>query len=241
MKITRVTLWKVALISHVAYYMADGKVCDTVESIILRVDTDAKISGWGEVCPIPHYLPAYAGGVASALAELSPVFLGANPLGVEALMTKLNACLQGHEYAKSPLDIACWDITAQVAGMPLYRLLGGRQAQDMPLYHSISCLSPDVMARFAKEAQAQGITQFQVKLGADNNIEADIARLCLTREAVGAGALVYGDWNCGATQLVATRVGRAARHLDIMLEQPCATVNRMRGRARRYWITDEDR
>jgi len=41
---------------------------------------------------------------------------------------------------------------------------------------------------------------------------------------VGAGPLVYGDWNCGATSLDATRVGRAVAHLDVMLEQPCATI-----------------
>ena len=45
------------------------------------------------------------------------------------------------------------------------------------------------------------------------------------REAVGPGPLVYGDWNCGATSLDATRVGRAVSHLDVMLEQPCATLD----------------
>ena len=44
------------------------------------------------------------------------------------------------------------------------------------------------------------------------------------REAVPAGTLVYGDWNCGASRLDATRVGRAVADLDIMLEQPCATL-----------------
>ena len=70
----------------------------------------------------------------------------------------------------------------------------------------------------------QGITQFQVKLGADANWEADVARLRLVREAVGDGPLVYGDWNCGATSLDAIRIGRAVRDLDIMLEQPCKTI-----------------
>ncbi|MEM6307989.1 MAG: enolase C-terminal domain-like protein, partial [Pseudomonadota bacterium] len=36
--------------------------------------------------------------------------------------------------------------------------------------------------------------------------------------------LVYGDWNCGADALTAIRVGRAVADLDIMLEQPCATI-----------------
>jgi L-alanine-DL-glutamate epimerase-like enolase superfamily enzyme len=36
--------------------------------------------------------------------------------------------------------------------------------------------------------------------------------------------MVYGDWNCGSTSLDASRVGNAVSHLDIMLEQPCETI-----------------
>lgn len=224
MKITRLTLWDVPLTSHVAYHMAGGKTCDTVPTIVLRVDTDAGVSGWGEVCPIPHYLPAYSGGVRPALEYLAPVLIGGDPVGPEALMARADAYLQGHPYAKSALDLALWDITGQAANLPLYALLGGRQAADMPLYHSITCVAPEEMARIARDAQATGITQFQVKLGADGDWQADVARLRLVREAVGDGPLVYGDWNCGATRLDATRVGRAVAHLDVMLEQPCATL-----------------
>jgi L-alanine-DL-glutamate epimerase-like enolase superfamily enzyme len=224
LKITRLTLWDVPLTSHLAYHMAGGKSCDTVTSVVLRIDTDAGISGWGEVCPIPHYLPAYAEGVRPALEYLAPVLIGADPVGPEAVMTSADSWLQGHVYAKSALDIALWDITGKAAGLPLYTLMGGRQAADMALYHSISCIAPGDMARLAREAQATGIAQFQVKLGADDDWQADVARLRLVREAVGEGPSVYGDWNCGATRLDATRVGRAVAAGDFMLEQPCATL-----------------
>ncbi|QGX98822.1 mandelate racemase [Roseovarius faecimaris] len=224
MKLTRISLWSVPLTSHETYYMADGKTCDVTSSIIVRLDTDTGPSGWGEVCPIPHYLPAYANGVAPAIEEMCTVLLGADPVGPEAVMERLNAHLQGHQYAKSALDTALWDITGQVAGLPLYALLGGRHAADMPLYHSITCIAPDDMARMARDAFDDGMRQFQVKLGADDNWQADVARLSLVREAVGAGPLVYGDWNCGADALTATRVGRAVAHLDVMLEQPCRTI-----------------
>ena len=225
MKITRIALWHVPLTSHQAYYMADGKTCDTVESVVLRIDTDSEYSGWGEVCPIPHYLPAYARGVLPAIEELRPVLLGADPIGPEALMAKADAYLQGHVYAKSAIDIALWDITSKVAGLPLYALLGGLQQETLPLYHSVTCVAPEEMARMAKEAHASGIQQIQVKLGADQDWQADVARLRLVREAVGDGPLVYGDWNCGASRLDATRTGRAVANLDIMLEQPCATIS----------------
>lgn len=224
MKITAATVWIVPLTSHETYYMADGKACATVDTVVVRLDTDSDHVGWGEVCPIPHYLPAYADGVAPAIAELAEVLLGADPVGPEALMSKLNAHLIGHDYAKSAIDTALWDLTGKAANLPLYALLGGRQNADLPLYHSITCIDPDDMARMAKDAYASGIRQFQAKLGADDNWEADVARLTKVREAVGAGPLVYGDWNCGTDQLTATRVGRAVRHLDVMLEQPCATI-----------------
>ncbi|MEW2915259.1 enolase C-terminal domain-like protein [Leisingera sp. JC11] len=224
MKITRISLWHVPLTSHTAYHMAEGKTCDTVESVVLALDTDAGLTGWGEVCPIPHYLPAYARGVMPAVEEMAPVLLGADPVGPEAVMAKLDHWLQGHPYAKSAIDIALWDLTAQAANLPLHALLGGQRQADMPLYHSITCVAPEEMARIAREAQETGITQFQVKLGADRDWQADVARLRLVREAVGDGPLVYGDWNCGATSLDASRVGRAVADLDIMLEQPCATI-----------------
>ena len=224
MKIVKLTLYRVPLTSHVAYVMADGKACETVDTHILAVESDAGLVGWGEVCPIPHYLPAYAGGVPAAVAELASVLLGADPVGPEALIARCHAHLQGHPYAKSLIDIALWDLTAKAAGLPLYRLLGGRQMAAAPLYHSITCIAPEEMARIAREAYDQGIRQFQAKLGADDDWQADVARLKAVREAIGPGPLLYGDWNCGATSLTAIRVGRAIADCDVMLEQPCESI-----------------
>ena len=224
MKVTRISLWLVPLTSHATYRMAAGKTCATVESVVMRLDTDTGLAGWGEVCPIPGYLPAYARGVVPAINELAPVLLGADPVGPEAVLARLDAHLQDHRYAKSAIDMALWDLTGKAAGLPLYALWGGRRAADLPLYHSITCVAPDEMVRFASDAFAQGIRQFQVKLGADGDWQTDVERLTKVREAVGDGPLVYGDWNCGASRLDATRIGRAVAHLDVMLEQPCRTI-----------------
>jgi len=224
MKIARITVHRVALASRTPYYMADGKSCETVESVILRLDTDAGPTGWGEVCPIPHYLPAYARGVLPAVEELAPVLLGADPIGPEAVMARCEIHLQGHRYAKSALDLALWDLTAKAAGLPLYRLIGGRQSESAPLYHSITCIAPEAMAEIAKSALHEGIRQFQVKLGADGDWEADVARIRAVRDAVGPGPLVFADWNCGATTLTAIRTAQALRDLDVILEQPCESL-----------------
>ena len=160
-----------------------------------------------------------------AINYLAPVLIGADASHPEVVMARANAYLIGHPYVKSILDMALHDAAARAAGLPLYQYLGGNFGQPMPLYHSITCIAPDEMARIAAEEKAKGMTQFQVKLGADKNNEADIARLRLVREAVGAGPLVYGDWNCGATSLDAIRVGRGVSDIDIMLEQPCQTID----------------
>ncbi|MEM8794549.1 MAG: mandelate racemase/muconate lactonizing enzyme family protein [Pseudomonadota bacterium] len=224
MKISAIKIYKVPLTSHKTYYMGDGKACATLDTIVVKIETDAGIGGFGEVCPIPHYLPAYAEGVVPAIEELAPLLIGADPMGVERVMGKVDHWLKGHGYAKSPLDIALWDLNARALGVPVYQLLGGAYTKSVPTYHSITCVEPDDMARIAKDVQTDGIEQFQVKLGADDDWQADAERLIRVREAVGPGPLVYGDWNCSATKLDATRVGRAVSHLDIMLEQPCETI-----------------
>ena len=204
--------------------MAAGKSCDTIDTVVLELCTDEGVSGWGEVCPIPHYLPAYARGVIPVLEELAPVLIGADPIGVDALMARCEAYLQGHVYAKSALDMALWDLLGKASGLPLYQLLGGKQVEAAPLYHSITCIEPEAMAEIARDAYAQGIRQFQAKLGASGTWETDVARLKAVREAIGSEPLLYGDWNCGATTLEAIRVAQAVKHLDVMLEQPCNTL-----------------
>jgi len=224
MKITGLTLYSVALSSHETYYMADGKTCDTVVSIVLEVSTDTGLTGWGEVCPIPHYLPAYAQGVVPAIQELSPYLLGQDPTDVEVLMQQCHKMLHGHVYAKSALDMALWDLLAKACNVPLYKLLGGKQQASAPLYHSITCNDPEHMAEIAKTAYSQGIRQFQAKLGATGTWHTDVERLQAVREAIGKESLLYGDWNCGTTKLEAIRVGQAAKEYDVMLEQPCDTI-----------------
>ncbi|MGR3484753.1 MAG: mandelate racemase/muconate lactonizing enzyme family protein [Paracoccaceae bacterium] len=223
LRIDRLRLWHVPLTSHVTYNMAGGKTCATTETVLVALDAGGR-TGWGEVCPIPHYLPAYARGVAPALAELAPVILGGDPTGAEALMAAADRHLIDHRYAKSALDVALWDLTGQIAGLPLHALMGGRRQDRLPLYHSVTCVEPDEMARIAAGAHGKGMRQFQVKLGASGDWTTDVERIAKVREAVGPGPLVYADWNCGATTLEATRVARAVAHLDVMLEQPCATI-----------------
>ena len=73
MSISSLSLWHLLLVSHIADTMSDAKICDTGTSCIMRLESDTSLTGWGEVCPIPHYLPAYTNGVAPAPTELAPI------------------------------------------------------------------------------------------------------------------------------------------------------------------------
>src|SRR5437870_2695207 len=148
MKITRISAYRADLPLHECSYKWSGGKAETVfDTTVVRVDTDAGVSGCGEVCPLgPFYLPAYANGVRAGVAELGPHLLGENPLELPKLNRRMDAALKGHAYVKSGLDMACWDILGKVTGQPVCTLLGGRYGEDFLLYRAISQESPDAMA-----------------------------------------------------------------------------------------------
>ena len=86
----------------------------------------------------------------------------------------MDGTLLGHGYAKSAVDIACWDLLGKVAGLPISALLGGVLQEDFPIYEAVPLGSPQSMADFIATRRAAGITRFQLKVG--NRPDDDIAR-----------------------------------------------------------------
>ena len=74
MKITRILAYRVDLPLHEgSYKWSGGKSVSVFDSTIVAVETDEGITGHGEVCPLgPFYLPAYAEGARTGIAELGP-------------------------------------------------------------------------------------------------------------------------------------------------------------------------
>ena len=74
MKITRIRAYQVDLPLHEgSYKWSGGKSVSVFDSTIVEVETDAGLTGWGEVCPLgPFYLPAYGPGARTGIAELAP-------------------------------------------------------------------------------------------------------------------------------------------------------------------------
>ena len=87
MKITKLSLWHVGLTSHETYYMADNKTCDTVESVVIKIDTDTGITGWGEAfCQGLEPPEISAEVIENSLKEL---IINENPIDIEKIWLKM--------------------------------------------------------------------------------------------------------------------------------------------------------
>jgi len=225
MKITRIAAYRVDLpLNEGSYRWSGGKSVDVFDSTIVRVETDTGIVGHGEVCPLgPFYLPAYAEGVRAGIAELGPHLIGEDPTQLGRLNRLMDAALKGHPYVKSGLDIACWDILGQVAGLPVCTLLGGRYGEDITLYRAISQADPEEMAENVAGYRRQGYRRFQLKVG--GNSDTDIARIKAVAALLGPGEKLVADANTGWLMHEAARVVRGVRDVDVYIEQPCMSYD----------------
>ena len=225
MKIARIAAFRMELpLKEGRYSWSGGKSVDVFDSTLVRVETDAGLVGHGEVCPLgPAYLPAYAQGVRAGLGVLAPQLLGADPRQLEVLNRRMDAALKGHPYVKAGIDIACWDILGQAAGLPVATLLGGRYGDDFVLYRAISQESPEEMARKVSGYRAEGYRRFQLKVGSDADV--DVERIRQVRAALSPGDVLVADANTGWLPHQAARVVRAVRDVDVYIEQPCLSYD----------------
>src|SRR5438552_2291411 len=223
MKIARILAYRVELPLHeTTYKWSGGKSVNVFDSTVVRVETDAGLTGHGEVCPLgPFYLPAYAAGVRAGLAELGPHLLGEDPLQIQKLNRRMDAALKGHAYVKSGIDMACWDILGRATGQPVCTLLGGRYGDDFGLYRAISQDTPEAMASRVAAYREEGYQRFQLKVGGDPAVDIDRIRAVAAR--LRPGDRLIADANTGWLMHDALRVVRAVRDVDVYIEQPCLT------------------
>ncbi|HWA51075.1 MAG TPA: cis-3-hydroxy-L-proline dehydratase [Dongiaceae bacterium] len=242
MKITSIRAYQVDLPLHEGTYKWSGGNSVTVfDSTVVEVQTDAGITGYGEVCPLgPAYLPAYAAGVRTGLKEIGPKLLGLDPRDLGVLNRRMDQALRGHPYVKSGIDVACWDILGKVSELPVVTLLGGRYGEDFLLYRAISQESPADMAKRVHQYRAEGYTKFQLKVGGDPDV--DIERIRATSKELKQGDVLIADANTGWLMHQATRVVDAVKDIDVYIEQPCMSYEEcrtIRERTQRPFVLDE--
>src|SRR5262249_51857002 len=209
---------------HGDYVMSGGRSVDVLPSTVVRVRTDEGVDGFGETCPLgPAYLPGFGEGARAALRELAPALVGLDPRNLALVGEAMDRALRGHAYAKSAVDVACWDVFGKAAGQSVATLMGGVRQESFPLYVAIPLGSVDATVDAVRAQLDQGIHRFQLKLGADPREDAE--RVAAVVAATGDGDTVIADAN-GAYRLQHAVV--AARLLEgsprTYYEQPCASL-----------------
>jgi len=242
MRINAIRAYQVDLPLHEgSYKWSGGNAVSVFDSTVVEVATDTGLSGWGEICPLgPAYLPAYARGARTGIAELAPHLLGQDPLALGELNRRMDAAMRGHPYVKSALDIACWDLLGQASRLPVATLMGGHVGESFALYRAISQDTPEAMAQRIAQYRAEGYRKFQLKVGGDP--DTDIDRIRAAAAQLERGDVLVADANTGWTQHAAIRVADAVRDVDVYLEQPCLSYEEclaVRRHTNRPFVLDE--
>ena len=164
------------------------------DSLIVRVHTDEGLVGLGEAYPVG---PNEA--VAATIRDFQSWIAGRDPRDVNGIWYHLyahsrfpggsvvNAAISGIEHA-------LWDIAGKAAGVPVYRLLGGKCRDRIRVYQSCGGATPEAIAAHARQLVDQyGYTALKMSPHPPNSSELPWAavvagaaeRLAAVREAVG--------------------------------------------------------
>src|SRR4051812_33245826 len=130
-----------------------------LDIIVVRVDTDQGLTGWGEA--FGHSSTPVT--IAALNKVVAPLAVGRDPSDIAALMDDLwfrtRSMSRGGPvaFALSGLDIALWDLKGKAAGAPIWRLLGGQNSSGtpkarVPAYASLLRLGPEQVGKVAAAA-----------------------------------------------------------------------------------------
>lgn len=225
MKIRGIDVFQYAVgYAHGTYVMSGDRSASTEDGTVVRIRTDADVTGWGEITTLGKtYLPTFPEGIRAALRDLATALLGQDPTSIGAINRLMNQTLLGQEAAKSAIDIACWDVFARSLGVPISSLIGGVINERFPIYEAVPLGSPASMAEFIRGRRQEGINRFQLKVG--NDPLDDIAR---TKACVAAGdesTIIIADSNGGWSLAAAKIAVQGLFGVRVYVEQPCRSTS----------------
>jgi D-galactarolactone cycloisomerase len=195
MKITRIEPILIALpYDHGAPKPLQGAgVREVIDSLFVRVETDAGITGWGEA-----FSNAAGPITRSALETIVPrLAIGRDINDIPVLMTDLDRRMQSMTrngpvaFALSGLDIALWDIAGKAAGVPVWKLLGGDGKRNhIPAYASLMRLETDEhVTKVVSSALKSGYRHIKLH-------EHTASAVAAARKACGPDISLMVDVNC---------------------------------------------
>lgn len=198
-------------------------------SVVLRIKTDAGITGWASTS-----FGMIAGGpkvVQTILEEeVKPVITGLDPAFPRKIRSELWKALEYHgvggvvHFALSATDIAIWDIMGKAAGLPVWRMLGAYRDR-MPVY-SMCGWYYDNDADLSKykrsitQALEHGYRAIKIKTGR-YSLEDDVKRIRIALDMVGKDKRVMLDANQVFNRNEALRRGRVYQDMGVFwYEEP---------------------
>jgi galactonate dehydratase len=181
--------------------------------LFLRIQTNEGITGWGE--PV---VEGRAETVRTAIAELSDLLIGEDPLRIEDHWQVLT---RGGFYRGGPvlssavagIDQALWDIAGKAYGAPVYRLLGGPVRDKARVYSWIGGDEPQQVADAARAQVEAGFTA--VKMNVSGRMEpietpagtrAAVDRVAAVRDAIGPNRDLVVDFHGRASTAMSRRL-----------------------------------
>ena len=215
-RIERVDLFPVQLLYARRMVWASSQE-NAADFMILRLVTDDGAVGVSEGVVKTAWTGATLRTLATSFEEIfTPMLVGLNPSD-EAALSKIER-VRENNLAKAMIDVAVWDLRANLADAPLWRMWNGRQRVE--LSWCVTRQPPLEMAREAESAiRGHGFRALKVKGG--QGAETDIAALREIRRAVG-DMLMYVDCN-GAYRVedAPDYVARIADEGVSLAEDPC--------------------
>lgn len=164
--------------------------------LVKLTDDDGRI-GVGEATVTPRWSGETVWG-AQALIDrvLGPVLLGCDPRDIKAIDARMEAVAVQNWFAKAALEMACWDLAARAAGLPLCQLLGDTgRSRTVRSRFSLGAYEPRVAAERAVERVAAGFDTIKVKVG--TVATQDVDRVRAVRAAIGPDLALTIDANGG--------------------------------------------
>jgi L-Ala-D/L-Glu epimerase len=190
-------------------------------NLLVEIHLDSGLRGQGECSPYSFINGEMLEGQMALAPLLAKLWIGKDPREIEDRLAELDRLLVGNLALKSAFDMALYDLNARIAGMPLYRFLGGSNDRELLSDRTVSVGPPENMALEARKYLDAGFQSIKVKLGGPFGL--DVERIKAIRKAIGSETPLRLDANQAWTVSDAVRTLRALEPWNIEhCEEPIA-------------------
>ena len=185
--------------------------------LFVKVQTDEGLYGIGESSGWPRV-------VQTAIQDLTPILIGADPMHIEAIVQGMHVAMMGHGMtgvvgsgAISGVEMALWDLKGKALGVPVWNLLGGQLRDRVRLYTHAH--TPEQCQKYIE----RGFTAFKT-----GGVTGTLAKFRRLRQELDSSIDLMADVHGPPWLTVpdAIQLGQALEEFDLLFyEDPVAPEN----------------